>query len=84
MVDETEEESHSYMERPRQSIFGEIQIHVGDNLGSIDPPKYEKGTRRRLKRVCCQMEECGINGLTTPHQSRGKFHVRGYSTLSIL
>ena len=27
------------------------------------------------------MEECGINGPTTPHQSRRKFHVRGHSTL---
>ena len=72
------------MERPRQSIFGEIQIHVGNNLGPINPPMHKEETRGKLQRICNQVEECGINGLTTPHQSRRKFHVRGHSTFSIL
>ena len=46
MVHETEEGSNSYMERPRQSIFAEIQIYVGDNPGSIDPPSMRKGPNK--------------------------------------
>ena len=42
MVHETEEESNSYMERPRQSIFGAIQIHVGDSPRPFDLSRYEK------------------------------------------
>ena len=43
MVYETEERPNSYMERSSPSIFGAIQIHVGDNPGSINLSKYEKG-----------------------------------------
>ena len=72
------------MERFSLSIFRAIQIHVEDSPRLFDPSKYEKGIRRKLQRVCYQMEEYGINGPTTPYQSRRKFHVRGHSTLSIL
>ena len=65
MVYKTEERPNSYMERSSPGIFGTIQIHIGDSPRSIDPSEYEKGTRLRLQRVCCQMEECGINGSTT-------------------
>ena len=84
MVYETKERSNSYMERPRQSIFEEIQIHVGNSLGQNDPLVHEEENRGKLQRICSQVEECGINGLTTPHQSRKKFHVHGHSALSIL
>ena len=84
MVHETEEGSNSYIERPRQSIFGEIQIHIGNSPGPIDPLVHKEETRQRLQRVYCQMEECGINGPTTPHQLRRKFHVHRHSTLSVL
>ena len=67
------------MERPRQSIFGEIQIHVGNSPGPIDSPVHKKEIRGKLQRICNQVEECGINGPTTLHQSKRKFHVRGYS-----
>ena len=56
-----------YMERSSSGIFGAIQIHAGDSPRSNDPPMHEKETRRRLQIVCCQMEECGINGPTIPH-----------------
>ena len=72
------------MERFSPGIFGTIQIHVGDSPEPFDLSKHEKGTRWRLQRVCYQVEECDINGLTVPHQSRRKFHVRGYSTLLVL
>ena len=84
MVHGTEEGSNSYIERSSPGIFGAIQIHAGDNPIPPDPSKHEEETRGELQRVCCQMEECGINGLTIPHQSRRKFHVRGHSTLSVL
>ena len=45
MVYETEERPNSYMERSSPSIFGAIQIHVGDNPRPFDPSKYEKRTR---------------------------------------
>ena len=72
------------MERPCQSIFGEIQIHVGNSSKPIDPPVHKEETRGKLQRICNQVEECGINGPTTHHQSWRKFHVRGHSALSIL
>ena len=84
MVYEVEERPNSYMERFSSGIFGVIQIHVGDSPRPINLSEYEKEIGGKLQRICNQMEECGINGLTTPHQSRGKFHVRGHSTLSIL
>ena len=84
MVYEIEERPDSYMERSNPDIFGAIQIHAGDCPGPNDPLMHEEETRRRLQRVLCQMEECGINGLTIPHQSRRKFHVRGHSTLPVL
>ena len=84
MVNETKEISNSYMERSSPGIFGAIQIHVGDSPRPNDPPVHEEKTVRKLQRICNQMEECDINGPTTPHQSRRKFHVRGHSTLSIL
>ena len=72
------------MERSSPGIFGAIQIHAGDSPRPNDPPVHEEETRWRLQRVCYQMEECGINGPTTPHQSRRKFHVCGHSTLPVL
>ena len=84
MIYEAEERPNSYMERFSSDIFEAIQIHIEDSLRPFNPSKYEKGTRGKLQRICNQMEEYGIVGSTTPHQSRGKFHVRGHSTLSIL
>ena len=72
------------MKRPRQSIFGEIQIHVGNSPELIDPPVHKEEIRGKYQRICNQVEERGINGPTTPHQSRRKFHVCGHSALSIL
>ena len=84
MVHEIGEGLNSYMERPCQSIFGEIQIHVENNLGPVDLLVHEEETKGKLQRICNQVEECGINGLTTLHQSRRKFYVRGHSTHSVL
>ena len=72
------------MERSSLDIFGAIQIHAGDSPRPNDPSVHEEEARRRLQRVCCQIEECGINGPTIPHQSKRKFHVRGHSTLPVL
>ena len=71
------------MERPRQSIFEEIKIPIGNSLGQNDSLVHEEETRGKFQKVC-QVEECGINGPTTPHQSREKLHVRGHSTLPVL
>ena len=84
MVHGIEEGSNSYLERSSPGIFEEVQIHAGDNPRPNDPLVHEEETRRRLRGICYQMEECGINGPTTPHQSRRKFHVRGHSTLPVL
>ena len=64
MVSRTKEESNSYMERSSPGIFGVIQIHARDSLRPNDLSVHEERTRRRLQRVCCQMEECGINSPT--------------------
>ena len=69
------------MERSSPGIFRAIQISVGNSPRPNDPSVYEKEIRGKLQKVCCQVEECGINGPTTPHQSRRKFHVRGHFTL---
>ena len=84
MVREAKERANSYMKRSSPGIFGMIQMYVGDSPGSVDPLEYEKGTRGKLQRICSHVEECGIVGSTTPHQLRGKFHVRGHSAFSIL
>ena len=84
MVYETEERPNSYVERSSPGIFGTRQIHVGDRPRPFDPSEYEKETEGKVQRICHQIEEYGINGLTIPHQSRRKFHVRGHSTLLIL
>ena len=55
MVHETKERSNSHMERPRQSIFEEIQIHVENSPGPNDPPMHEEKTRGKLQRM--QSEE---------------------------
>ena len=67
MVYKTKERSNSYTERSSPGIFGAIQISVGNSLGPNDLPVHEEETRGKLQRVCCQVEECGINGPTTPH-----------------
>ena len=67
MVYETEERPNSYIERSSSGIFEAIQIHARDSPKSNDPLVHEEEIRRRLQRVCCQMEEYGINGPTIPH-----------------
>ena len=84
MVYETEEIPDSYLERSSLVIFGMIQIHVGDSLRSINLLEHEEGTRRKLQRICSQMEECDIVGLTTHHQLRGKSYIRGHFALFVL
>ena len=42
MVREAKEGANSYMERSGLGIFGEIQIHIGDNPEPFDPLKHEE------------------------------------------
>ena len=84
MIYEAEEIPNSYIERFSPGIFGAIQIHVGDSPELINPSEYEKEIGGKLQRICNQMEKYGINGPTTPYQSRRKFHVCGHSTLFVL
>ena len=52
MVREAKEGANSYMERFGPNIFGEIQIHVGDNPKTFDPPKHDERIRGQLQRIC--------------------------------
>ena len=84
MIPKTKEMLISYYDRSSPGISGMILIHVGDILRSIDLLKHEEGTKRKLQRICNHMEKCGIIGLITPHQSRGKFYIRGRFSLFVL
>ena len=49
MVHETEEGSNSYMERPRQSIFGEIQYILEITLGRYALQSMRKGPEENYR-----------------------------------
>ena len=60
MVFEVENRSSSYMERFGSSILRAIQTYGGYSFRSINSPWYEKETKRKLQRICSEMEGSSV------------------------